>query len=85
MHSRSGDITLNFLNDVISNPTCSKLILDNSFGYINKINEAGDDTEDLKSKVYQMLQNNPTDELIDFASAIGVKTEQEPDSEDVKE
>jgi hypothetical protein len=85
MTSRSGDITRNILNDVFSNPTCSKLILDNSSGYINKINEAGDDAEDLKSKIYQMLQNNPTVELIDFASAIGVKTEQESDSEDVKE
>lgn len=85
MTSRSGDITRNILNDVFSNPTCSKLILDNSSGYINKINEAGDDAEDLKSKICQMLQNNPTDELIDFASAIGVKIEQEPDSEEVKE
>ncbi|MBN2893093.1 MAG: hypothetical protein JXL97_14585 [Bacteroidales bacterium] len=85
MTSRSGDITRNILNDVFSNPTCSKLILDNSSGYIKKINEAGDDAEDLKSKIYQMLQNNPTDELINFASAIGVKNEKEPDNEEVKE
>jgi len=85
MTSRSGDITRNILNDVFSNPTCSKLILDNSSGYIKKINKAGDDAEDLKSKIYQMLQNNPSDELIDFASAIGVKIEQEPDNEEVKE
>ncbi len=85
MTSRSGDITRNILNDVFSNPTCLKLILDNSSGYIKKINEAGDDAEDLKSKIYQMLQNNPTNELIDFASAIGVKIEQEPDNEEEKE
>lgn len=85
MTSRSGDITRNILNDVFSNPICSNLILDNSLGYIKKINEAGDDAEDLKSKIYQMLQNNPTDKLIDFASAIGVKIEPESDDEEVKE
>jgi hypothetical protein len=85
MTSRSGDITRNILNDVFSNPTCSNLILDNSSGYIKKINEAGDDAEDLKAKIYQMLLNNPTDKLIDFASAIDVRIEPESDDKEVKE
>jgi hypothetical protein len=85
MTSRSGDITRNILNDVFSNPTCSNVILDNSSGYIKKINEADDDAEDLKAKIYQMLLNNPTDKLIDFASAIGVKIEPESVDEEVKE
>jgi hypothetical protein len=85
MNSRSGSITRNILNDVFSDPTCSNLIMDNSSGYIMKINEAGDDAADLKAKIYQMLLNNPTDKLIDFASAIGVKIEPESVDEGVKE
>ncbi len=85
MTSRSGDITRNILNDVFPDSTCLNLILDNASGYIKKINEAGDDAADLKSKIYQMLLNSPTEKLIDFASAIGVKIEPESDEEEVKE
>jgi len=75
MTSRSGDITRNILNDIFSNNTCQNLILNNSSGYINIINEAGNDAEDLKAKVHQMLLNNPPEKLTEFASAIGVKIE----------
>ena len=85
MTSRSADITRNILNDVISNPACLNLIIENSAGYIKKIEEAGNDAEDLKAKIHQMLLNSPTDELVDFASAIGVKIEPESADKEVKE
>jgi hypothetical protein len=85
MTSRSADITRNIINEVFSDQTCQTLILDNRSSYIKKINEAGDDAEDLKAKIYQILSNNPTKRLIDFALAIGVKIEPEPEYEEVKE
>lgn len=75
MASRSGDITRNILNDVFLNLDSQNIILDDSSGYIKKINEAGNDAEDLKAKIRQLLKDNPTEKLIDFASAIGVNIE----------
>ena len=85
MTSRSDSITRNILNEIISNPTCLNLILENSSGYIKKVNEAGNDAEDFKAKIYQMLLDKPSEKLIEFATAIDVKIEVESEDEEVIE
>ncbi len=77
MSSREGDITRNILNVVIKDTNCLNLILENSLGYIKIIKNAGDDAEDLKGNIRQLLQSNKTDKLQEFAIAIGINDEQE--------
>ena len=81
MTSRSGDITRNILNEVILDSSCLEVILENSSGYIRKINEAGDDAEDLKVKVIQMLNENQSDDIINFASQINVTINKNKDND----
>ncbi len=81
MNSRHDDITRNILHHIISDPTCLNHILENQSVYINTIRKAGEDAEDLKSSIIQIMRTNDSTELMDFASAIGVEEEQESQEE----
>lgn len=74
-NSRHGDITRNILHPVISNAKCLNHILENSSGYINTIVKAGEDAEDLKIAIRQLLETSYSEELFEFASAIGIEEE----------
>ena len=73
--SREGDISSIILNTIIEDTNCLNHILDNNSNYIKIIKKAGDDANDLKTKIRQLLQTNKTDKLESFASAIGIKKE----------
>lgn len=77
MNSRYGDISRNILNPIITNPNCLTLILENSSSYIDTINKAGDDAEDLKVNVRQLMSSNKSANLIGFAASIGIKMEED--------
>jgi hypothetical protein len=72
MNSRYGDISRNILNPIITDPNCLTLILENSSSYIDTINKAGDDAEDLKVNIRQLLTSNKSAKLPEFAAAIGI-------------
>jgi len=72
-NSRHGDITRNILHPVISNSKCLNHILENSSGYINTIKKAGEDAEDLKATISQLLDSNYSEELFTFSIKIGME------------
>jgi len=77
MNSRYGDISRNILNPIITDSSCLAFILENGKGYIDTINNAGADAGDLKTSILQLLSTNKSDKLLEFASAIGIKTEED--------
>lgn len=77
MNSRYGDISRNILNPIITDPNCLTIILENSTSYIDTINKAGDDAEDLKVNIKQLLTINKSEKLLEFAAAIGIKEEED--------
>jgi len=77
MNSRYGDISRNILNPIITDPDCLTFILGNSTSYIDTINKAGNDAEDLKVNVRQLMSSNKSANLIGFAASIGIKMEED--------
>lgn len=75
--SREGDISSIILNTIITDSSCLNFIIEDSADYIQIINNAGDDANDLKSNIRQMLHSNKSEKLKEFARAIGIKNEDE--------
>jgi len=83
MKSRYDAITRNILTEIIKDQNCLEIILNDSNNYATIINKAGDDAEDLKSKVAKQISDgNKSKELIQFAQMIGIQTEQKDIKED---
>lgn len=76
MEARFGDITRNIIASVITDETCLKIILENSEFYIDMINKSGDDAEDLKVTIKQMIDINSNKSLKQFALSIGIEIEE---------
>ena len=75
MNSREGDISRNIISEVITDVDCLRIILDKSSDYSKTINKAGDDAEDLKARIKDLMSTNTSDELKDFALSIGISVD----------
>ena len=75
--SREGDISGIILQSIISDSNCLQLILDNDADYIKIIKKAGDDANDLKLKIRQLMLEQKSEKIRNFANAIGITEVQE--------
>lgn len=60
------------LDVIVANKECLKLILENLEFYTKVVNKAGDEAENFKLRVKNLLQSQPSDELNEFAKLIGM-------------
>lgn len=74
---KEGDFVRTILNTVIPNNDCRALILQHFKFYADIVKISGDDAENFKTKIKQLCQTQPLEELNKFAGLIGASVEEE--------
>ncbi|HET7119036.1 MAG TPA: P-loop NTPase fold protein [Hanamia sp.] len=70
--NRDGAITRNIINTVITDNGCLEYILENSTTYTKIINNSGNEGEELKEKIRQIMTTHQSDKLMNFAKSVGI-------------
>jgi len=72
LSSKSGDVARRMLTPVIDDLDCLSLIVEHADSFAPLIEKSGDDAEDFKDELRQLIEDSEDDALIEFAKRIGI-------------